>query len=185
MGSFELPSPWSTLTTYPVKLKLVESIKKAGAQTFIRNDICTTFGRQLHNLTRYQIPYYLGTADQFSMANSIENRSPFLDYRLIKYTQIPDKFKNQKGYNKYLLRTLMPKSVGEDIIWRKDKKGFGTSYKNIRTLSDKSLDIILDSNFVRTLVPTDTVRKDFKGKSFLTRYLLPLAMLDHKYKILM
>ena len=79
----------------------------------------------------------------------------------------------------------MPKNVGEDVIWRKDIKGFGTSYKNIKTLSDKSLDIILDSDFVRSIVSTDTVKKDFQGKSSLTRYLLPLAMLDHKYKIML
>ena len=35
--------------------KLVESIKRAGRQTFTRNNICTTSERQLHDLTRYQI----------------------------------------------------------------------------------------------------------------------------------
>ena len=65
--------------------KLIKEIYKISHSDFIRNNMCSIGERQLYEIKNYNLPFYLGTADQFSMANSIENRAPFLDYRLIKY----------------------------------------------------------------------------------------------------
>lgn len=63
--------------------------------------------------------------DIASMANGLEVRSPFLDYRLIEFgLSLPQKFKFAKGQNKYLLREIAQKLVPQNLINR-PKMGFG------------------------------------------------------------
>ena len=165
--------------------KLIKEIYKISHSDFIRNNMCSIGERQLYEIKNYNLPFYLGTADQFSMANSIENRAPFLDYRLIKYLGMKNKYKVRNGYNKYLLRRLIPNSIGNDVAWRKDKSGIGLSFKNRDIFSSSSLDYILDSKFVRELITTDSFKKDFEKEKVFFRCMLSLAVLDHKYQISM
>src|SRR3989338_576383 len=52
--------------------------------------------------------YILQVNDRLTMANSIEGRTPFLDYRLVEYsTGLPSKFKIAQGQNKLVLREAM------------------------------------------------------------------------------
>lgn len=57
--------------------------------------------------------------DRMGMANSIEGRYPFLDYRVIEYTsQLPPDFK-LKGINeKYILKKMMKDKLPESILKR-------------------------------------------------------------------
>ncbi len=57
--------------------------------------------------------------DRMAMANSVEGRYPFLDYRIIEFcSSLPDKFK-LKGLNeKYLLKKLMTGRIPETIVKR-------------------------------------------------------------------
>ena len=165
--------------------KLIKEIYKISHSDFIRNNMCSIGERQLYEIKNYNLPFYLGTADQFSMANSIENRAPFLDYRLIKYLGMKNKYKVRNGYNKYLLRRLIPNSIGNDVAWRKDKSGIGLSFKNRDIFSSSSLDYILDSKFVRELITADSFKKDFEKEKVFFRCMLSLAVLDHKYQISM
>lgn len=57
--------------------------------------------------------------DRMAMANSVEGRYPFLDYRVIEYcSSIPDNLK-LKGLNeKYLLKKLMTGRIPESIVKR-------------------------------------------------------------------
>lgn len=67
---------------------------------------------------------YLVKVDRTSMANSIEVRSPFLDYRFIEYAQkIPSHLKVNSTQNKILMRELIYGIVPNEIIERK-KMGF-------------------------------------------------------------
>ena len=88
---------------------------------FIRNNLCTKTEQQKFDLMSYQIPYYLGVADSCSMANSVENRSPYLDYRLAKYLNIKDRQKSVGGVSKISLRSAMPKNIPENVIKHKEK----------------------------------------------------------------
>lgn len=53
------------------------------------------------------------------MANSIEGRYPFLDYRLIEFcSTLPDKFKLNGMNEKFLLKKLMHGKIPESIVRR-------------------------------------------------------------------
>ncbi|MEJ5286490.1 MAG: Asparagine synthetase [glutamine-hydrolyzing] [Candidatus Kapaibacterium sp.] len=63
--------------------------------------------------------------DKMGMANSIEARVPFLDYRLIEFTMsLPEKLKVPNGKTtKYLLKKAVEGILPDEIIYRK-KQGF-------------------------------------------------------------
>jgi len=65
--------------------------------------------------------------DAISMANSIESRMPFLDYRLVEFVwRLPSDFKVRLGVGKYLHREAMRKVVPDWILDQKMKFGFTT-----------------------------------------------------------
>jgi asparagine synthase (glutamine-hydrolysing) len=67
---------------------------------------------------------YLVKVDRTSMANSIEVRSPFLDYRFINYAQkIPRNLKVNASNNKILMRKIIKGIVPAEILTR-SKMGF-------------------------------------------------------------
>lgn len=62
------------------------------------------------------------------MAFSIEARVPFTDFRLVEFAFSPA-MKNLKiceGWAKWALRKAGAGIAPEDILWRRDKMGFGT-----------------------------------------------------------
>jgi asparagine synthase (glutamine-hydrolysing) len=68
---------------------------------------------------------YLAKVDRASMANSLEVRCPFLDYRLIEYSQnIPTAWKVDLFRTKKLMRKIIEGTVPDEIVHRR-KKGFG------------------------------------------------------------
>lgn len=86
------------------------------------------FQKFLHlGVTKFGLRGRLNFEDKNSMAFSIENRPPFLDYRLVEFVfSLPSVYKMHNGWNKYLLREGIKGLVPEDIRWRKDKGGFLT-----------------------------------------------------------
>jgi asparagine synthase (glutamine-hydrolysing) len=69
--------------------------------------------------------HLLTIADRMSMAHSIEDRSPLIDYKLVEYAaSIPGDLK-LKGKNlKYILRKTASKYLPDELIYR-EKQGFG------------------------------------------------------------
>ena len=64
-------------------------------------------------------------ADRASMAFSIESRMPFMDYRLVEFlASVPVAYKLHGGWTKYLARLAFKGKLPDDIVWRKDKKGW-------------------------------------------------------------
>lgn len=81
-------------------------------------------------LTKMGLQALLHYADRNSMAFGIENRVPFLDYRLVNFClSLHDDQKIVNGHRKWLLKegakSVLPKSVYQ----RKDKIGFETPQK--------------------------------------------------------
>jgi len=85
------------------------------------------------NLTRrlYQelffetIPPSLRAEDRNMMAFSLENRCPFLDYRLVEFCfRLDNSFKIRQGLGKWILREAMKGILPEKVRCRKDKTGF-------------------------------------------------------------
>ncbi|MGE5417653.1 MAG: asparagine synthase (glutamine-hydrolyzing) [Acidobacteriota bacterium] len=71
------------------------------------------------------VPASLRAEDRNTMANSIESRSPMLDYRLAEFClSLPNRFKIRDGIGKWLLRESMRNILPEDVRTRKDKAGF-------------------------------------------------------------
>jgi asparagine synthase (glutamine-hydrolysing) len=67
----------------------------------------------------------LQMADRMSMAFSIENRSPFLDHRLVQYSfSMPSKYKIRDGISKWALKEIARKFIPQPIADRVDKRGF-------------------------------------------------------------
>lgn len=63
--------------------------------------------------------------DRAAMANSLETRVPFLNYRVVEFANsLPINYKIHDGVSKYLLRRVLYKYVSRKLIER-PKKGFG------------------------------------------------------------
>ena len=57
--------------------------------------------------------------DRMAMANSVEGRYPFLDYRLLEFTaSLPDEFKLKGMNEKFLLKELMKDEIPQSVLSR-------------------------------------------------------------------
>lgn len=87
----------------------------------------TLSGALKYSIEQYPLPLYLRIEDRNSMANSIEARLPFLDYRLVELGySMPDDEKLNGIWNKYILRNAMKNKIPELVRTRTDKMGFPT-----------------------------------------------------------
>ena len=100
---------------------------------YLKNSIQFFFGKMgddiIHGMglndfyTTMQV--LLQMADRLCMAFSIENRSPFLDYRLIQFGfSMPSKYKIRNGITKWALKEVARKFIPKEIVERVDKRGF-------------------------------------------------------------
>lgn len=75
---------------------------------------------------RNYLPALLQVEDRTSMAASLESRTPLLDYRLVELAlRIPDRHRF-KGAGKSLLRDAVASWLPEEVVQRRDKRGFPT-----------------------------------------------------------
>ncbi len=76
----------------------------------------------------FSLPSLLRYEDRNSMAFSVESRVPFTDYRIVEYafSSAMQDLKLKDGWAKCGLRKAMQGLTHDDIIWRRDKMGFGT-----------------------------------------------------------
>lgn len=76
------------------------------------------------DLRNYVGNHHVERLDQFTMANSIEGRFPFLDHNVIETAfSIPSKLKLYNNERKYLLRKVAKKYIASEALAMK-KKGF-------------------------------------------------------------
>jgi asparagine synthase (glutamine-hydrolysing) len=74
--------------------------------------------------------------DRMAMANSVEGRYPFLDYRVIEFcNKLPCDFKLNGLNEKYLLKKLMQNKIPDSII-RRSKQPYRAPIKNAFTLNN-------------------------------------------------
>ena len=127
----------------------------------------------------------LTKVDRMSMANSLEVRSPFLDYMLVEYmATLPVSFKLQNNVSKIILRKLGKKFLPESIL-SKRKQGFAVPkdlwFQNeLRALSEE---ILLERKTIeRGLFREDTMRKMLKhhasGKRDYSNWIWCLIVLE-------
>ncbi len=87
------------------------------------------YSQCIHYLTtKYPLPKYLRYFDRLTMANSIESRNPFLDYRIVEFARaLPLEYKVNRIGNKAILREILKKYKIDFIHENKIKRGFTTS----------------------------------------------------------
>jgi asparagine synthase (glutamine-hydrolysing) len=67
----------------------------------------------------------LQMSDRTCMAFGVENRSPFLDHRLLQYAfSLESSFKIRNGVTKWILKDIAREFVPKEIVERIDKRGF-------------------------------------------------------------
>jgi len=89
----------------------------------------------------------LSKVDKILMANSVENRNPFLDYHLVNLSFKIDSKLKLGDTNKYLLKKVASKYIPQEIINRQ-KKGFNSPYNEwlFEEYKDNLLQTILKAN---------------------------------------
>ena len=99
---------------------------------------------------------WLWQNDRNAMMSGIENRSPFLDYRLAPFMHSGYRQKFVGAWNKHELRSLFPAFVPLPTQWRRDKQGFRWVYSRfLRHNRNQVLEIIASSTVLRELVDVD------------------------------
>lgn len=88
-----------------------------------------TNGDVLHGMCMHDfyttMQVLLQMSDRVSMAFSVENRSPFLDYRLVQYMfSLASKYKINAGCTKWIFKRIARKFIPVEIADRVDKRGF-------------------------------------------------------------
>jgi asparagine synthase (glutamine-hydrolysing) len=142
---------WRAFLTRLIRLVLPWTIslnyRYAGLQWVMRTDFAQRVAPQLSNISPapsvpvmglaeqvmrrdfgYRIlPGLLQYGDTVSMANAIESRLPFLDYRLVEFcARLPTPYKINQGQTKFILREYLRHAGQAAIANRKDKKGYPT-----------------------------------------------------------
>jgi asparagine synthase (glutamine-hydrolysing) len=84
------------------------------------NDWSTLAKAQWLETTVFMSGYLLSSqGDRMAMANSVEGRYPFLDYRVIEFcSSLPDRLKLNGTNEKYLLKKLMTGRIPDSIVKR-------------------------------------------------------------------
>jgi len=112
-------------------LRLIDANLKKNYLPYVSKDMLNSilaFGVKTHLLN------ILNHEDRFSMAESVECRTVFTDYRLIeKLMKIPSKYKILDGREKYLVRKLGEKLLPKGII-KRNKMGFPNLSGNLEKL---------------------------------------------------
>jgi asparagine synthase (glutamine-hydrolysing) len=124
---------------------------------------------------------FLCKVDRASMANSLEVRSPFLDYRFLEYSsKIPVEWKASPFNEKILLKKIVKGLIPQKIINRK-KRGF-TPPIDKWILEKKYLDEI--SLAIEELSKKNIISKEWKN--FYQNYILKNNdLISNNYKIRM
>jgi asparagine synthase (glutamine-hydrolysing) len=111
------------------------------------------------------LPRILKNFDAVSMANSIEVRMPFLDYRLVEFVfSLNNDDLIQKKWTKYILRKAMEGILDERVVWRKDKKGFNSPVADMLSKELKEWTIDAISHADEELFDKKELQKDFETK---------------------
>lgn len=80
---------------------------------------------QYLDIKTYLADDLLVKVDRASMANSLEVRSPFLDYRLVEFAlNLPPEYRLNNLVTKYILKKYAKQFLPKEIVYRR-KKGFG------------------------------------------------------------
>lgn len=94
--------------------------------------------RMLNEIRHEIVPVILKEDDCNSMMWSLENRSPFLDSKLVEFMySVPNEHLVDHGYVKWLLRAAGEDLYPDSVRLSKEKKGFNASINSVIDLHDE------------------------------------------------
>jgi asparagine synthase (glutamine-hydrolysing) len=153
-------------------LERLRSTRRPPQTRFVNDHGGTT---PLGKLSRLEVVYYLRNTllrdgDQMSMANSLELRSPFVDYRLVEtVSQLPGPLRSEpQSRQKPLLVDAVGPALPAELINR-PKQGFELPYNRWLRAGLEVVDVVsTDIGLNKAMVKQ--VKEDFTGGRYWSRY---------------
>lgn len=108
------------------------------------------------DIFQYGLGKLLRFSDRNAMAHSIEVRLPYLSHELVEFVfSLPSNYKISSGWTKLILRESMKGRVPNEILYRKDKKGFQApknwmQHSEIQKLIHSSIEHLQKLNIIDT-----------------------------------
>jgi asparagine synthase (glutamine-hydrolysing) len=132
----QFPRPRTRLGSYFMRMGAAVVKSKFGMQTNLGEEYTNHprwkeldhFSRALFWQTHcFVLPTILRSYDRYGMANSVEIRMPFLDWRIACFAfGLPWSSKLQRGYSKVIIRDAIAPHLPKDIAYRRTKIGFNS-----------------------------------------------------------
>lgn len=128
--------PWAQSTDYRMQFLREEFAEQIDGAVFVSQAYQETIQqadtlpedspleRRMRQMMLLNLDWFMQTLldrkDRMSMANALEVRVPFCDYRIAEYLyNVSWEMKEYKGYEKGLLRAAMQDYLPEKVLWRK------------------------------------------------------------------
>lgn len=145
---------FNQMLTYPITETFSE---KTYSKDILRN-------RMLNELFHEVVPVILHEDDLNSMCWSVENRSPYLDSKLVKHLfSVPSQDLIKKGFTKWILRESVKKWAPKRVCWDKQKRGFNTSILSLIDVNDdRTKEKLLSESAIFDLIKRDKFEKFLK-----------------------
>ena len=143
-----------------------------------------SLNRRLNELFHENTPIILNEEDSNSMYYSIENRSPFLDSKLIDFmNSVETRHLIKDGYSKNILREVSKDYLLDAVRLDREKKGFNSSVQSIFNFEDKDFyeSILNKNNKIYDFIDNSKLRKILQkdiSKNHYSKFLFSLINLN-------
>ncbi|MBN9079812.1 MAG: asparagine synthase (glutamine-hydrolyzing) [Rhizobiales bacterium] len=133
----------------------IEEIRRIYADGIIFDDPIVAISYM--DLKNYIGNHFVHRVDQFTMANSIEGRFPFLDCNLVEASyRIPSRYKLNGKTHKYVLRRVAERYIAPECLAMK-KRGFGLPLDRwmkgpLKNVVDAKIDALSQREFMNAAV---------------------------------
>lgn len=153
---------------YDIKNYKTQSYKKVRAAGDPRYKKMDRLGKRLYASSHETIlPTLLRNYDRYAMANSVEIRMPFMDYRMVTLgMSLPWQSRLFGGFSKSIIRDAMAPYMPHDIAYRRTKIGFNSPIVEWMQgpLKNYFTDIINSESFENCdLIDPQTVKADIEN----------------------
>ena len=139
---------------------------------------------QKNEIESSQLPHLLKYEDRNSMANSIESRLPFLDYKLVELSlNTNNSLKIKDGWTKFILRKAAETILPKEIVWRKNKLGFNAPEKTwTKEFENEMIKEIQQSEILNNFI--DLKKLYFKNLDLRTKWrLYNFSVWEKEFKV--
>ena len=147
--------------------KFADRIVGGFSENFTEEIFCGVLmrNRMANELFYEAVPVLLHDEDRNAMSVSLENRSPYLDKRLVEYmARVPTEYLVRDGLAKSILRDAVGDLVPSDIVRNKRKVGFNVPIEDLLDLGSDEMNEMLDTaSPMDNIVRRDTIKSLIEG----------------------